>query len=354
MRAWRLWCLALLMAACGVASAQRMEGDRASASGAFSAEVPVNGQGAGERAGAFARGLAQVLGKLSGNRNAASIPGVGAELRRAGDYVKRYDYRQDEGVSATGAPSFRTTLVIEFDPKEVTELAQTFGVPVWPTPRPKPVLWLAIDDGSGPRLVSLAKSNAARPVLNRATERGFRLGLPAGTAAENAAVGAIRRGDTAAIARLSARYSPPMQLIGKLARAGTGWKADWTFVDGGKVLNRWSVTEPDARRAMASGADGAADALVRRYARRTPGTAGPAGVHRVTFTGIDDADDYIRLVSRLQSITIVRRMTPVSAAPGQVVFDLDLASGLGAFRRLADGEVLAAEGEGATTTYRVR
>lgn len=354
MRALRLWCLALLLLACGVAMAQRMEGDRASASGPYAAEVPVNGQGAGERNGAFARGLAQVLGKLSGNRNAASLPGVGGELRRAGEYVKRYDYRQDEGVSATGAPSFKTVLVVEYDAAKVTELAQTFGVPVWPTPRPKPVLWLAIDDGSGPRLVSLKQANAARPALNRATERGYRLGLPAGSAAETAAVGAIWRGDTAAIARLSSRYSPPMQLVGKLARDKAGWKADWTFVDNGKVLSRWGVVEADARRAMASGADGAADALVKRYAKRTPGTAGPAGTYRVTFTGLGSADDYIRLVSHVQSLSVVRRITPVSAAPGQVVFDLDLVSGLAGFRRLADGDVIAAEGEGATSTYRVR
>lgn len=353
MRALRFWWLALLLIACGAASAQRMEGDRASASGAYAAEVPVNGQGAGERNGAFARGLAQVLGKLSGNRNAASLPGVGGELRRAGEYVKRYDYRQDEGVSATGAPSFKTVLVVEYDPKKVAELAQTFGVPVWPTPRPKPVLWLAIDDGSGPRLVALQQANAARPALNRATERGYRLGLPNGTAAETAAVGAIWRGDTAAIARLSARYSPPMQLIGKLARDKGGWKADWVFVDGGKVLSRWTSTDADARRAMAAGADGAADALVKRYAKRSAG-AGPAGTYRITFTGLASADDYIRLVGHLQSLSVVRRVTPVSAAPGQVVFDLDLVSGLAGFRRLAAGDVLAAEGEGATTTYRMR
>ena len=354
MRLIRIGCLLLLLSMWGAAFAQRKEGDRASAQGAFSAEVPVNGQGAGERNGAFARGLAQVLGKLSGTRNAASMPGVGSELRRAGEYVKRYDYRQDEGLSSTGVPSFRTTIVIDFDEKKVGELAQTFGVPVWPQPRPRPVLWLAIDDGKGPRLVSLLQANAARPVLNRAVERGFKLGLPAGTAAENAAVGSILRGDTAAIARLSQRYSPPMQLIGKMGRAKEGWSVDWTFVDNGKVLSRWTSTETDARRAMSAGADGAADALMRRYAKRSPG-AGPAGKYVVTFTGLDSADDYIRLAGYVQKLAVVRRMTPVRAAPGMVQFELELISGLAGLRRMADGgDVLAAEGDGATSTYRVR
>ena len=354
MRVIRIGCLLLLLAMCGAAFAQRTEGDRASAQGAYSAEVPVNGQGAGERNGAFARGLAQVLGKLSGTRNAASLPGVGGELRRASEYVKRYDYRQDEGLSSTGVPSFRTTIVIDYDEKKISELAQTFGVPVWPQPRPKPVLWLAIDDGKGPRLVTLQQANAARPVLNRAVERGYKLGLPAGTAAENAAVGSILRGDTAAISRLSQRYSPPMQLIGKMARAKAGWSVDWVFVDNGKVLSRWTSTDTDARRAMSAGADGAADALMKRYAKRSPG-AGPAGKYAVTFTGLDSADDYIRLSGYLQKLAVVRRVTPVRAAPGLVVFELELVSGLAGLRRMAgNGDVIAADGEGNATSYRVR
>ena len=80
---------------------------------------------------------------------------------------------------------------------------------------------------------------------------------------------------TAAVARASARYSPPMQLVGKLYRNKGGWTADWVFVDAGKVLAKWSVSDADARRAMASGADGTADALVKRYGKR--GSAGPAG-----------------------------------------------------------------------------
>src|SRR3546814_1183876 len=121
------------------------------------------------------------------------------------------------------------------------------GLAVWPQPRPKPVLWLAIDDGSGPRLVGLSKAAAASSTLDRAKKRGYRLGLPNGSAAEQAVVGAIWRGDTAAVARASRRYSPPMQLIGKLYRNDGGWKADWIFVDNGKVLSRWSADGTNAR-----------------------------------------------------------------------------------------------------------
>jgi hypothetical protein len=155
-------------------------------------------------------------------------------------------------------------------------------------------------------------------------------------------VGAIWRGDAAAVSRLSSRYSPPMQLIGKLYRSEGGWTADWIFVDNGRVLSRWSGNEGDARRAMATGADGAADALTRRYAKHSP--AGPPGRYRVTFTGIDDGADYVRLSALLQGMSVVRGMTPLRATPEGLEVDLELLTGLPGFRRMVDDKVLVEVG----------
>ena len=332
--AWAsLWLLA-----CIPAFAQRVEGDRAAATGAYEAEVAVRNQTDGERNGAFARALGQVLVNLTGDRGAAQQPGVRDELSRARGYVASYDYRQDEGISANGAPSFQTTLVVRLKRDQVDGLVQMLGLPSWPLPRPKPVLWLGIDDGSGPRLVALAQVNAARAVLDQAKKRGYALGLPTGSTAEQAAVGAIWRGDTAAIASLSKRYSPPMQLVGKLQRGGTGWTGDWIFVDKGKVLSKWQTTHADARRAMAGGADGAADALFKRYARA--GSGGPPGRYRVRILGIDSADDYLRLAGYLEGLSLVKRVTPVSATPDVLELDLDLATGIANFARYADRGVV--------------
>lgn len=334
----------------------RTEGDRAAAQGLYEAEISVSGQSDAERGSAFGRALAAVLGKLSGDRGVAGRPGVGRELRNAADYVESYDYRQDGGTSVSGARSFATTLVVRFRPAEIDGLAAALGLPVWPQPRPKPVVWLAIDDGSGPRLVGLGQANAARSLLDRAQDRGYRLGLPAGDGAEQALVDAIWRQDTEAVAQASSRYSPPMQLVGKLYRSGSGWAADWAFVDAGKTLATWSSSDADARRAMAAGADGAADALIKRYAKA--GVAGPLGSYRVAFTGIDDAADYLRLSGLLQDMSVVRRITPVHATAGTLELDLELLSGLPGFdRMLGEGGPLAPlspGGDGRPPVYRLQ
>ncbi|HWS77613.1 MAG TPA: DUF2066 domain-containing protein [Thermomonas sp.] len=341
--AWMLASVLLsstLLLFAGQARAQRTEGDRAAASGPYEAEVAVRNQADSERTAAFGRALGMVLAKVTGDRGAAQRPGVRDELGKAKAYVSGYDYRQDEGVSASGAPSFQTTLVVRFKRDDVDQLIQMLGMPSWPLPRPKPVLWLAINDGSGPRLVGLGQVNAARAVLDQAKARGFALGLPGGNAAEQAAVGAIWRGDTAAIAGLSRKYSPPMQLIGKLQRGAGGWLADWTFVDKGKTLSTWQTTHADARRAMAGGADGAADALFKRYAKA--GSSGPPGVYRVRILGVDSADDYMQLIGYLGQVSIVKRVSPVMAMPGELQLDLELATGISGFARLVDrGGVLS-------------
>ncbi|MGE8249002.1 MAG: DUF2066 domain-containing protein, partial [Stenotrophomonas bentonitica] len=57
-------------------SGLRTEGDVATASGAYEAEVPVNSQADSDRNGALARALGNVLAKLSGDRSVMSRPGV--------------------------------------------------------------------------------------------------------------------------------------------------------------------------------------------------------------------------------------------------------------------------------------
>ncbi|MDQ2702980.1 MAG: DUF2066 domain-containing protein, partial [Pseudomonadota bacterium] len=152
-------------------------------------------------------------------------------------------------------------------------------------------------------------------------------------------------------------YSPQMQLVGKLYRGDEGWTADWTLVDDGRALSSWSSHDRSALRAMAAGADGAADALAARYAKAAP--IGEPGRHEVLFTGIDSSEDYMRLAAWLRSQSVVRDVKPLHATAEGLRFELDLASGLAGLRRVLDDELLveqgtAEEGVGEPTTFRLR
>ena len=125
------------------------------------------------------------------------------------------------------------------------------------------------------------------------------------------------------------------------------------FVDHGKVLSKWTSSESDARRAMSAGADGAADALVRRYAKPAKGI-GPPGRYRLTFTGVRSSDDFIRLSAYLQKLSVVRGMTPIQATPESIEYELDLVSGPAGFKRAVSGDGVLDGTEDDTATYRLR
>ena len=76
----RWTCLLAGLLVAGSALAQRVEGDRARASGPFDADVPVSSQNTAERDRAFARALVQVLNGLSGDSGAGFGRGFGPTL----------------------------------------------------------------------------------------------------------------------------------------------------------------------------------------------------------------------------------------------------------------------------------
>jgi hypothetical protein len=66
----------------------------------------------------------------------------------------------------------------------------------------------------------------------------------------------------------------------------------------------------------------------------------------VIFTGIDSADDYLRLSAALQGMSVVRKITPVRASGSSLEMDLELLTGLSGFKRmLGDGPLEGGEGD---------
>jgi len=320
----------------------------------YQAEVELRSQGAAERRTAAARALGQVLVKLTGQPNAAGNPVVRRALGNAQALV--VDSRSSESVSDQqgntaigGVPVFKSLMTFAFDPDNVDALVAGSGLPYWGAARPRPLLWLAIDDGSGARLVNSQQLAVVKPLATRGLERGLRFGLPAGSAVEQAAVQTLWAQNPLPMLPLSARYGERTQLLGRVYRSGAGWTADWVLNSGETELSRWSFSDPSAQRAIASGADGAADAIARRDARAF--NVGQPGTLVIAVAGLRAAGDYTRAMGYLQTLAVVRSVTVLDASPEQLTLQLDLAVGPEGFARfVAAGGTLRADplaGEGA-------
>lgn len=309
----------------------------------YKAEVTLTSQGETEREGATARALMAVIVKLTGNPQAPGNPVIRRALATASSLVDESDTATSsdaEGNTAVGGvPVYKTTMTVSFDPASVDALIAGAGLKYWTGVRPKPILWLAIDDGRGPRLVTGNELNVVRPLAMRGLDRGLRFGLPSGTPTELAAVNSIWNLDSAALLPLTSRYGNDTQLIGKMYRSKSGWSAWWVLSQGGVELGRWPVTNADPKYVLSSGADPVADALAKRDAVYLD--IGPAGNYLVEVSGVDSSADFLRLMSYLQSLAIVRKIAVVQADDRSLRMSLELSTGLKGLRLLADsGTVL--------------
>lgn len=339
MRASLRICLAVwLLALAAAVAAQELP---AGSESLYQGEVPVTKQGAGERAAAIQRALAQVVIKLTGDPEAARNPLVARQLRSAASLEQGHRYRQDMETAPNGAPIYRQTLIVDFNRNAIDALIAASGLPVWPAPRTPTKLWLAIDDGRGARVVGAQQINVTRSLTRRAAERGLVLEPSPAGAVEQIGADAIWGFDAGALAGLVSRYGADNALVGKLYRTALGWNADWLLLADGVELDRWSTSDVDARRALAAGADGAAGALAKRFAKVMP--SGPPAIVTVEVQGVDGAGDYLRLMGYLQTLAVVRSIVPVEASPERLRLSLDLATGLEGFQALIDGgQTLAA------------
>ena len=269
-------------------------------------------------------------------------------LGDAGKLVQDSHYSA-ESETINGAPIYRQKLIAQFDRSAVDALIAGSGLPVWPAPRPPVALWLVIDDGHGARMVGSAHVNAVKSLTDRAGERGLTIVLPAATAVESQiALLASGIGPAQAVVLPSASYGS-QQLVGRLVRTPSGWSAQWVLLDGGIELSRWNETNPDARVAMANAADGAADALSKKYAKVAAG--GPAGTFTIEIDGLRNGDDYVRAMGYLEGIGIVHKIVLIDSVEDRLRMQLDLATGMEGFRNVIGvGQVLEAETDSASSS----
>ncbi len=341
--------LALLLAWAGAASAQGIKPAAPAAAAEspaeakrlvrdpalYSTRVELLSQDDKARRAAIARALVQVVNQLTGRTDAGSNPVVRGAFAHAPDWVLDDTAGVSDAEGNTlvgGAPVLKASLNVRFDPNPVDSLIAAAGFKYWTGERPKPMLWLSIDDGRGPRLVTAGQLNVIKSLADRGLQRGLRFRVPQGSAADLAALPAVLALDARGVAAANARYRNDTMLIGKVYRSVSGWSAWWLLWQDGAELSRWPVTLPDARQVIASGADNTAGYFAKRDAARLD--AGRAGVVRMEVAGIDGLDDYVRAIAFLQTHASVRELDIEAAQPGKLLLRVDLRSGVNAFRGL--------------------
>ena len=303
----------------------------------YSTTVDLLSQGVPARNAAYAKALVQVINQLTGQTNAGSNAVVRGALSNAPKWVN--NTQQSNGSSDSegntlvgGTQVLKASLKVSFDPNPVDSLIAAAGYSYWTGDRPKPLLWLSIDDGRGPRLITAKQLNVIKSLADRGQQRGIRFLVPQGTPQELAALQSVVNLDGKALAGFNARYQNNTMLIGKIYRSVSGWSAWWSLWQDGVELTRWPVTEPDARGVIASGADNTANFFAKRDGGRL--NAGRSGIVMMEIVSVDSLADYARTMTYLQTHASIRSVEVMIATPGKLGLQVDLRSGVNAFRGL--------------------
>lgn len=292
--------------------------------GLYAGEVPVPDQSDEQRVEALKNALAQVVVKLTGDKTVLASDAVAKAVADAGRYVQQYQYRQ-EVVTENGAPAIKLSLVAQFDRGAVDRLVRDRGLKVWsPGARPPVLTWLALDDGSGPRLLADGSDAGARAMTQAGEKRGLVLAWPALADSEQVALAAqaVWDGDVAGLSASASRYQTDSVLVGQLRLVGDTWVARWTLAVGGQAQPAFESRDADLAVALAAGADGAADRLGGRGAavaeerRITPA--------RLWISGLHSAQDYARLFDVLGRNDLVRDFKPEQARGDGVLMAVTL------------------------------
>lgn len=289
----------------------------------YTGEVPVPDQSDEQRAIALRSALAQVVVKLTGDRSASSSEAVTRLVESAERYVQQYTYRQTVE-TVDGQLLLRLSLVASFDRGAIDRVLRDRGLKVWtPATRAPVVVWLAIDEGKGPRLLDNTDA-AARAMQQTAEQRGVNLVWPRLDTPEQAQTTAqiVWEGDTMTLSADAVRYQTDTVLLGQLRRVGNEWSARWTLVLGGQAQPAWESRDPDLAAALVAGADGAVDKTRGRSSAATEERR--ITTTRVWIGGLKSAQDYARLFEILGGNELVREFQPEQARGDGVLLKLTL------------------------------
>ena len=336
-----LFALVLLMAS-GFSS-HAMAGDM---EGLYEVDRLVVAQDAAERNAVLADAFAILIERVGGKKGMVETSGLTPFLKRAKDYVERFEYIPLENVpaaaetptphaqqpvdaattpeSAAPAPIDRYRLHILFDKRSVERLLEAHQVPIWGRLRPTLIVWLAVDDGVRRYTVAPDNAHGLDEILaDVGVRRGLQIILPLMDLEEQARIGfSDIWGDFAdTIRNASTRYRAGAELVGRAYRQDGAWSLRWSLYSE-SMADQWEGQDVSLDAGLAVALDHAVDRLGDLYAR----SADQAEDNRIEMEvgDVNDISGYARLLAYFQSLELISDVVVTKVQADEVTLSLHL------------------------------
>ncbi len=255
------------------------------------------------------QGLEQVLTRVSGNPQIIQSPIVQEALNSPNKYVQQYGMTGDK-------------LEATFSPGLVQSLLKEAKFPIWGNNRPVVVVWLAIEDGQGRRLVGTDSDPSVVSLVDQtAQERGIPLVVPLLDLEDMSRVTVtdISSSFPSALKKASERYDYDGVLVAKISKAQTGWNATWRLLIDGKEQS-WSHQQVGMHDSIKQGVEQAVNHLAELYALQVEDGDGQSLL--VAVDDIHSVDDYAKVKKLLESLSVVESVSVANVSGTSTVFEI--------------------------------
>lgn len=291
----------------------------------YTGAVPVADQSETARQDGQVAALRQVLVKLSGSSQVLNLPQVQANLGKAAAYIQRYQYQlQSAAIDAPAGSADTLLLQVSFDGRALERLLQEAAAPIWGARRPLTVVWLAIADENGRRMLGNDDEPSLIQELQYAARaRGLPIVLPQLDLEET---NQINISDVwgrflEPLNSFSSRYGAEAVLAGRLEKTGNSWHGDISFQQG-SLRNSFAATAASRAELVQQLTGSVAEFVAGKYAVVLDPSKDSEVLVRVR--NVQRLEDYGALSQFFSGLQAVRQADVRELSAGTVLFSLRL------------------------------
>ncbi|WP_345334568.1 DUF2066 domain-containing protein [Ferrimonas pelagia] len=296
----------------------------------YRGQVDVASRSNQDRQLAIRDAMAQVLIRISGDKDILQHDASRSMVRQADQYLLSYSYR--------GAAQ----LQVDFDKDRIQRQLQQAHLPVWGAQRPQTLVWLAAEDPSGERGLVGENDELGRALTDQAQITGLPLTLPLLDLEDSMAMqlNDVWGNFPSPVLDASERYGADFIVSGRLAQFASEWQfmlllyppasTDGSYRAPRPLLRRSgsAATETEALEAMLA-------ELAKYYSQRYAAVASDeAGHTQLVFELAGGIEQLVALERYLTSLTPVKAVQISQVSGREVVLELDLIGGINEVEQL--------------------
>lgn len=295
--------------------------------------LKVSDTSARERQQSVQDALAEVVVRLSGQRQVLVETAIADLLQQADRYLLQYQYMEGDVNPKTKRK--QKLLSLTFDEKAVTAYLKRAGLPVWGVNRAAVMVWWIVEEGGDREILT---SDSELPALEGLKQEARRRGIPLVFPimdlqdSQNVSEGDVWGFFLDKIRFASKRYGTDNLLVGKTVQLGQGrYKSSW--ITSVADSEDWHDSTADAASEHWMDAiDNMADTLAQKYS--VVMLAEPEAGFKIRVNQIKSLSDYVNVQNYLGQLTPVRKATLDSIQGDSLTMQLVLNGDLQQFKQV--------------------